>query len=60
MQGTKLSANAKSFIPEKFTLSVQQYSVNQQQHRGMLGMSHMPCYLTCYPFVNSDYALNFQ
>jgi len=57
----KLSADAKSFVPENFALPVPQYSVNQHQHCEMLGLSHVPCYMTtCYPFVNNDYSVNLQ
>jgi len=50
----KLSPAAKSFVPE-FTLSVQNASVNHEQH------SALPHYMTsCYPFVHYDHAQSLQ
>jgi len=62
MQGVKLSPNAKSFVPEFFTGSVQKSLATQQmQHCGLLDMSCMPGYMTAsYPLTNYDYAHNLQ
>jgi len=61
VQGVKLSPAARCFVPESFMNLTAESSVTQPEHCALPDMSHAQCYMTSYyPFVNGDYAHNFQ